>query len=642
MFITESEILETNNIVNLKNELCDRMVVAEKCNEVLINCKKAFGSKTFNKIYEKLKRQVSNDKKADIQETTSEFVRKYFIKLFNNLQGLKSTKSSDKSPDKSSNSPDRSSDFHGFVTRRFTDVDTSCICAFIDSKEKIMSNKTCDSINELLIQTVQSQRIYQKHKKMLLFEEQKYLKFLENLYHHIINVLDQDFRNKKYALFNLRELIKLHREVIEDLQEQKSYETVYLNRLSSFRAIYVYYFTKKNRISNVYLQNYEMIKDFSYFKDKKSIDKVFMRPIIMFFRYVSFFEIFAANAYAKDEELYNHLLSSFKQIAEMANENRRKKEGNDFLESIKYEVENYNLINRNALGDLLYKHSANFIYRKNQRRYLFLVFRQGIALLLVYDNQTYQFLEQIRNSDITKTNLYKEGDLYMLKIVYKAKDHREMFVVPFEEEEKVYRIYEHTKKVIQNGVKTPTEQQVSPKNDNTEYTDAKYADRCADAKYDDNKLTDKKRVDYDNTNEMCSSFSTLKLSNSVKKIEVSADQSRSPDRKDYSTNENSIVIAKIEFVDLLFLVKLRIGEDFTCFKKRVIARIGKHFYPEKQITEQNIDLSHYLDFVFYIRDNNNLYLLESSDDLHAGSILANNRLDIVIESTKEGDRLKFL
>lgn len=97
--------------------------------------------------------------------------------------------------------------------------------------------------------------------------------------------------------------------------------------------------------------------------------------------------------------------------------------------------------------------------------------------------------------------------------------------------------------------------------------------------------------------------------------------------------------AKIEFGDLLFLIQYNGSESLSLIKKKVIARVGRHFYSEKNIKEDKIDLSLYHDFHFYIRHDGNLYLLENDDDLGAAMMLTENKLDIVIRNKQDQNDL---
>lgn len=101
--------------------------------------------------------------------------------------------------------------------------------------------------------------------------------------------------------------------------------------------------------------------------------------------------------------------------------------------------------------------------------------------------------------------------------------------------------------------------------------------------------------------------------------------------KDDCFNE---IAAKVEFSDLYFLIKFNPDEGFIKLKRKIIARVGQKFFPDKNINEDNIDLNHYLDFNFSIRDKGNLYLLENNEDLHAAIVLNEGKLDIVIKSSK--------
>ncbi|EPR79996.1 hypothetical protein SLOPH_1794 [Spraguea lophii 42_110] len=89
---------------------------------------------------------------------------------------------------------------------------------------------------------------------------------------------------------------------------------------------------------------------------------------------------------------------------------------------------------------------------------------------------------------------------------------------------------------------------------------------------------------------------------------------------------------RIEFNDLRFFISSQ--KQIENIKKKSIARIGKYFYPEKQIIDKMIDLKQYEEFKFYIKDKKKLYHLEIEEDLISSLHNLGNKLNIIIKLDK--------
>jgi hypothetical protein len=83
----------------------------------------------------------------------------------------------------------------------------------------------------------------------------------------------------------------------------------------------------------------------------------------------------------------------------------------------------------------------------------------------------------------------------------------------------------------------------------------------------------------------------------------------------------------LEFGDLNFVVYLR-NTSYEEFRKILLKRLACYFYP--RFKENNIDLDHYEDFKFFIKDNNKLIPIENSSDLGGALFHFNFRLKVLI------------
>ncbi|KAM0674788.1 hypothetical protein GVAV_001607 [Gurleya vavrai] len=395
----------------------------------------------------------------------------------------------------------------------------------------------------------------------------------------------------------------------------------------------------------------------------------------MFFKYIKYFDLFSRYCFISDERSFIFLDNSFKEIARMANEKQRKSEGDRFLERLSSKVDKFEEMDRSVLSELLFYHEEEFIFRRNSRVFSFLVFQNGFSFLVRNEKTSrfkYLFLEFVLYPRVSKCKLYADNDKFVLKLIWSTRNSREMTIIPFEEEEKAQRIFNH----INEKIKSKTENKISNSDQNFKNIDRNdsktnlatknensYKETIYNANIKKKDLENKTNFGSKNENnnkEMTYNANLKKkdlqnktnnnnlLIHDEEKInnlvtnKVSELNHQRYNKQNKSFDNTEFLAAKIEFVDLLFLVKLTSFEKFYDFKKKIIARIGRHFYPEKHISEKNIDLNHYEEFVFYTRDGGNLYLLENDDDLQAAIIITNGKLDIVIESLKNDMNLKFL
>lgn len=87
----------------------------------------------------------------------------------------------------------------------------------------------------------------------------------------------------------------------------------------------------------------------------------------------------------------------------------------------------------------------------------------------------------------------------------------------------------------------------------------------------------------------------------------------------------------MEFGDLNFVVYLR-NSSYEEFRKILLKRLAFYFYP--RLKESNIDLEHYDDFKFYVRDDKLLIPIENSSDLGSALFHYNYRMRVFIRYKK--------
>jgi hypothetical protein len=95
------------------------------------------------------------------------------------------------------------------------------------------------------------------------------------------------------------------------------------------------------------------------------------------------------------------------------------------------------------------------------------------------------------------------------------------------------------------------------------------------------------------------------------------------------------IASRVEFGNIQLLVFMENNIDFDLCRRRIIARVGKHFYPERTISEEAIDLTHYSKFKFYFRDGDAMFPLEGDDDLNAAIVYSDGKLDIIIKRNED-------
>ncbi|KAG0441272.1 hypothetical protein DMUE_1170 [Dictyocoela muelleri] len=99
----------------------------------------------------------------------------------------------------------------------------------------------------------------------------------------------------------------------------------------------------------------------------------------------------------------------------------------------------------------------------------------------------------------------------------------------------------------------------------------------------------------------------------------------------YDKNKSDpLYYGSVEFGDLRFFIFFS-SLNFFELKRKTIKRVGEHFYPKTRIDEEMIDLEQYKDFQLFLKYKEKLYLLDSDNDLKAGILFLNGRLDIVID-----------
>lgn len=97
-----------------------------------------------------------------------------------------------------------------------------------------------------------------------------------------------------------------------------------------------------------------------------------------------------------------------------------------------------------------------------------------------------------------------------------------------------------------------------------------------------------------------------------------------------STSAIKKLSAIIRFGDLKVFVDWDDTEGMDAFRRKAIHRLGKHFYPDKGISEASIDIQEYSEFLFYANYSGMHVLLESHNDLKAALFFLDKKLDVLI------------
>ena len=95
--------------------------------------------------------------------------------------------------------------------------------------------------------------------------------------------------------------------------------------------------------------------------------------------------------------------------------------------------------------------------------------------------------------------------------------------------------------------------------------------------------------------------------------------------------------AVVRFGNLRFFVSYAENAGLDVFKKTAISRIGKFFYPEKEISETEIDLCEYAEFAFYVRHGDVNVCLDNDIDYRAAVAFLDGKLDVNITTAQEGN-----
>lgn len=100
-----------------------------------------------------------------------------------------------------------------------------------------------------------------------------------------------------------------------------------------------------------------------------------------------------------------------------------------------------------------------------------------------------------------------------------------------------------------------------------------------------------------------------------------------------------MLVSVIRFGNLKFLLRCSDRADFAAFRRKAIYRLGRHFYPNREIPETNIDLSEYAEFLFYVSHNGAYILMESDIDFCAAVDFFDGKLDVLITLKKIQDQV---
>lgn len=90
----------------------------------------------------------------------------------------------------------------------------------------------------------------------------------------------------------------------------------------------------------------------------------------------------------------------------------------------------------------------------------------------------------------------------------------------------------------------------------------------------------------------------------------------------------------VRFGNLRFLISYSESEGLGAFKKKSIHRLGRHFYPTREVPENSIDLAEYSELLFHVHHDGMSILLENDADFSAAINFFGRKLDVSITVRK--------
>ena len=108
---------------------------------------------------------------------------------------------------------------------------------------------------------------------------------------------------------------------------------------------------------------------------------------------------------------------------------------------------------------------------------------------------------------------------------------------------------------------------------------------------------------------------------------------------DVCTSGTKNLASIIRFGKLRFLIGYDKDGGFASFKQKAIYRLGRYFYPNREISENSIDLSEYSEFLLHANHNGTHILLENDSDFKAAIDFFDKKLDVLITIKKNKERV---
>lgn len=535
-----------------------------RCIESLNNIQRLFGKQKYKELLMHIEK--SNDlKNRNVLDTSKPetilklVLDKFFIKLFNGLHGTENR---------------NINVFIDILNYKYYNKDCENLIRYFRHEiDQHFDDSIVDQVNALLLMTIRMREKYCEKKIKLLNMEKDYINFLKQLKDAIKKKFQEGkLANKELAFFNIEKMIKLHTDVLNHPKYEGKIYKPYKDNLQIFREVYIRYAVDKSKVETFYMENLEYIKD-EFFENEKTVNEIFTRPMDHFFVYLPIFKKLHTNCFIAEERCFSFLVGSFKDLIGMANETKRRKDGNAFLNEIKGRIEEYDKLRKRKFGDLLFNTETDMIFRKNQRRYLILLFELGFSILFCNEKGNYSLLENFEYSKMVKCEIYREERKNILKIIWKGKKAREMIIIPFEKYENIEKIKLH----IENHIKK--------------------------AKPDE------------------------ELKDEIEKGQMDVIKEK--------INKGDVFAMKVEFGSIHFLDIIEKKIRLNGFKRHIIAKIGEKLEGITKIEERSITLKYFQNFNFYIRDDERLFLLENDAELQAANLLFDSKLDVVIDIKDE-------
>ncbi|TBU10830.1 hypothetical protein CWI38_1524p0030 [Hamiltosporidium tvaerminnensis] len=449
-------------------------------------------------------------------------------------------------------------------------------------------------LDKILNKTLGDKNIFEHKVNEILLNEENFLRYLMSL--KIIQqriIEDPNFVESEFSNINIDNFCILQRKLNKYLQKliQSNNFSIYIPFMENIEDIklkYLNYFYYYQNGMNIILEKLDSVK-IKNLSSPKELHESFMKPIQHLFGYISFFKCLKKFCYISDQRYYIYLENCFKEIAEMANDKKKKLDEKEFYFKIRKRIENSDELNDSELGEYLLHNYAVFFYRKRRGKYLILYFEKGMVFVEIETDRLI-FLETILYFCVQKCKLYDKNDEYNLKVVWRdTNESKELTVIPFISREAAVSVEE-----IINTTKD-SKNKLEIKEEDSEARNYKSIPSAGKVEFKDKKIRTKYK------------------------------------ESDSKSTILNFFASKIQFGDLNFIICQELFSDFDDFKKKSLSRIANYLYPEKNITENSINLAHYKNFKFYFKDGNELISIENQDDFFATRVFCKDKLYIFIK-----------